>query len=42
MQPDNEIWSVNKHNVRNNFFLKNHTQNVVEKLFPEPFLKNHN
>ena len=22
------------------FFLKNHTQNVVEKLFPEPFLEN--
>ena len=24
------------------FFLKNHTQNVVEKLFPDPFLKNQN
>ena len=24
------------------FFLKNHTQNPVEKLFPEPFLKNQN
>ena len=23
-------------------FLKNHTQNVVEKLFPGPFLKNQN
>ena len=22
------------------FFLKNHTQNVVEKLVPNPFLKN--
>ena len=22
------------------FFLKNHTQNVEEKLFPDPFLKN--
>ena len=22
------------------FFLKNHTQNVVEKLVPDPFLKN--
>ena len=22
------------------FFLNNHTQNVVEKLFPDPFLKN--
>ena len=24
------------------FFLKNHTQSVVEKLFPDPFLKNQN
>ena len=24
------------------FFSKNHTQNVVEKLFPNPFLKNQN
>ena len=24
------------------FFLKNYTQNVVEKLFPDPFLKNQN
>ena len=24
------------------FFLKNHTQNVVEKLFPDPFLKSQN
>ena len=24
------------------FFLKNHSQNVVEKLFPESFLKNQN
>ena len=24
------------------FFLKNHTQNVVGKLVPEPFLKNEN
>ena len=22
------------------FFLKNHAQNMVEKLFPDPFLKN--
>ena len=22
------------------FFLKNHTQNVVEKLVPDPFLEN--
>ena len=26
-----------KYNMRNTF-LKNHTQNVVEKLFPDPFL----
>ena len=25
-----------------NIFLENHTQNVVEKLFPDPFLKNQN
>ena len=24
------------------FFLKNHAQNVVEKLFTDPFLKNQN
>ena len=24
---------------RGKFFLKNHTQNVVEKLFPDPLLK---
>ena len=24
------------------FFFKNHSQNVVEKLFPDPFLKNQN
>ena len=29
------------YNMRN-IFLKNHTQNVVEKPFPEPFLKNQN
>ena len=23
-----------------NILLKNHTQNVTEKLFPDPFLKN--
>ena len=28
-------------NMRN-IFLKNHPQNVVEKLFPDPFLKNQN
>ena len=25
-----------------NIFLKNHAQNVVEKLVPDPFLKNQN
>ena len=25
-----------------NIFLKNHTQNVKQKLFPDPFLKNQN
>ena len=25
-----------------NIFLENHTQNVVKKLFPDPFLKNKN
>ena len=24
------------------FFLKHHAQNMVEKLFPDPFLKNQN
>ena len=24
------------------FFLENNTQNVMEKLFPDPFLKNKN
>ena len=28
-----------KYNIRN-IFLENHTQNVAEKLFPDPFLKN--
>ena len=27
-----------QYNMRNTF-LENHTQNLVEKLFPEPFLK---
>ena len=30
-----------EYNMRD-FFLKNDTQNVVEKVFPEPFLKNQN
>ena len=28
-----------EYNMRN-IFLKNHIKNVVEKLFPDPFLKN--
>ena len=28
-----------EHNMRN-IFLKNHTQNVAEKLFPDAFLEN--
>ena len=31
-----------QYNMRNIFFKKNHTQNVVEKPFPNPFLKNQN
>ena len=38
MQLDNEISSVNGYNTRN-IFLKNHTQKVVEKLVPDPFIK---
>ena len=30
-----------EHNLRN-IFLKNHTQDVMEKLFPDPFPKNQN
>ena len=26
--------------AKKNIFLENHTQNLVEKLFPDPFLKN--
>ena len=33
-------WSVNKNITWEMFFLKNHAQNMVEKLFPDPFLKN--
>ena len=29
-------------NIKNFFFLKNHTQNVMEKLFSYPLLKNQN
>ena len=28
--------------TREPFFLINHSQNVMEKLFPDPFLKNQN
>ena len=38
-QSDNESWSTRK---KKTFFWKNDTQNVVEKLFPDPFLKNQN
>ena len=31
-----------EYNMRNNFSLKNYKQNVVDKLFSEPFLKNQN
>ena len=30
-----------EYNMRN-FLLKNRTQNVLEKLFPDPYLKNQN
>ena len=30
-----------EYNIRS-IFLKNHTQNVMEKLLPDPFLKNQN
>ena len=33
------IFTCNTHGTWEIFFLKNHTQNVVEKLFPDPFLK---
>ena len=29
-------------NMRNNFFKKSYTKDVVEKLFPNPFLKSEN
>ena len=31
-----------EYNMRNIFLLKNHTQNVLEKVFPDPYLKNQN
>ena len=30
-----------EYNMRN-IFIKNHTQNVLEKLFTDPYLKNQN
>ena len=38
MVSDNQIWAFNrtKHMKQ---FLENHTENVVEKLVPDPFLK---
>ena len=30
-----------EYNMRN-IFVKNHTQNMLEKLFPDPYLKNQN
>ena len=40
MQPDNEIWSVNRIQHKKTILFNNHTQNEVEKLVPDPFLKN--
>ena len=37
-QLDNEIWPVNRITWET-FLLKNHSQNMVDKLFPDPFLK---
>ena len=34
------MWSVDR--IQETLFLKNHTQNVEEKLFPNPFLNNRN
>ena len=33
---------LTEYNMSITFFLKNYTQSVVEKLFPDPFLKNQN
>ena len=42
-QTENEIWSINRIYITSKtFFLKNHGQNIVEKLFPDLFLKNQN
>ena len=38
----NKIWSVNRMLHEKHFFLRNYTQNVMEKLVPDPFLENKN
>ena len=42
VQSGNKVWSVNRVYYEKYFFLKNHTQSVVEKLFPDPFLEYQN
>ena len=38
-----KVGQLIENKIRNiSFFLKNHTQNVVDKLFPDSFLKNQN
>ena len=37
-----EFCHLREYNMREKCFLKNHTQNGVEKLFLAPFLKNQN
>ena len=32
---------LREHNMKN-IFVENHTQNVLEKLFPDPYLKKQN
>ena len=34
------IWSVNRIEHEKTFFFKDRTENVVEKLLPDPFLEN--
>ena len=44
-QSDNETWSINQlieYIACEIFFLKNYAQNLVEKLLPDPFLKDQN
>ena len=38
----NEIWSINIIQHEKHIFLKNHTQIMTEKLFPDLFPKNQN